>query len=100
MRCARGRYSFSSVYGNGVSKPVTRTGGASRDVNARSLMSATSSAPNPQVFGASWTTTTRPVFFTLSTTVSIRYGRKKSKIVIECAGREEFERVFQRLKNA
>lgn len=36
----------------------------------------------------------------LSTTVSIRYGRKKSQIVIECAGREEFERVFQRLKNA
>ena len=36
----------------------------------------------------------------LSTTVAIRYGRKKSQIVIECAGREEFERVFQRLKNA
>lgn len=36
---------------------------------------------------------------TLSTPVSIRYGRKKSQIVIECAGREEFERVFQRLKS-
>jgi ParB family transcriptional regulator, chromosome partitioning protein len=35
----------------------------------------------------------------LGTTVSIRYGRKKSQIVIDCAGREEFERVFQRLKN-
>jgi ParB family transcriptional regulator, chromosome partitioning protein len=35
----------------------------------------------------------------LSTTVSIRYGRKRSQIVIECAGREEFERIFARLKN-
>ena len=36
----------------------------------------------------------------LGTPVSIRYGRKRSQIVIDCAGREEFERVFQRLKNA
>lgn len=36
----------------------------------------------------------------LGTPVSIRYGRKRSQIIIECAGREEFERVFQRLKNA
>jgi ParB family chromosome partitioning protein len=36
----------------------------------------------------------------LGTTVVIRYGRKRSQIVIDCAGREEFERVFQRLKNA
>lgn len=35
----------------------------------------------------------------LGTPVAIRYGRKKSQIVIDCAGREEFERVFQRLKN-
>jgi ParB family chromosome partitioning protein len=34
----------------------------------------------------------------LGTGVSIRYGRKRSQIVIECAGREEFERLFQRLK--
>ncbi|MBZ0154073.1 MAG: ParB/RepB/Spo0J family partition protein [Planctomycetes bacterium] len=36
----------------------------------------------------------------LGTPVSIRYGRKRSQIIIECAGREEFERVFQRLKEA
>lgn len=36
----------------------------------------------------------------LGTTVAIRYGRKRSQIIIDCAGREEFERVFQRLKNA
>ena len=34
----------------------------------------------------------------LGTPVSIRYGRKRSQIIIECAGRDEFERVFQRLK--
>jgi ParB family chromosome partitioning protein len=36
----------------------------------------------------------------MGTPVTIRYGRKRSQIVIDCAGREEFERVFQRLKNA
>jgi ParB family chromosome partitioning protein len=35
---------------------------------------------------------------TLATPVTVRYGRKRSKIVIECAGREQFERVFERLK--
>ncbi|MDO8349215.1 MAG: ParB/RepB/Spo0J family partition protein [Planctomycetota bacterium] len=35
----------------------------------------------------------------LATPVSIRYGRKRSQIIIECAGREEFERVFQKLKS-
>lgn len=34
----------------------------------------------------------------LGTPVAIRYGRKRSKIVIECAGREQFERIFDRLK--
>jgi len=37
---------------------------------------------------------------TLSTPVTIKYGKKRSQIVIECAGREEFERVFARLKNS
>lgn len=36
----------------------------------------------------------------LSTPVTIKYGRKRSQIVIECAGREEFERVFARIKNS
>lgn len=36
----------------------------------------------------------------LGTPVSVRYGRKRSQIVIECAGREEFERIYQRLKGS
>lgn len=36
----------------------------------------------------------------LGTPVAIRYGRKRSQIIIDCAGRDEFERVYQRLKNA
>ncbi|MCU0862728.1 MAG: ParB/RepB/Spo0J family partition protein [Planctomycetes bacterium] len=36
----------------------------------------------------------------LSTPVQVRYSAKRSKIVIECAGRAEFERVLDRLKNA
>jgi len=35
----------------------------------------------------------------LATKVAIRYSKKRSQITIECAGAEEFERVFQRLKN-
>ena len=35
----------------------------------------------------------------LNTPVAIKYGRKRSQIVIDCAGREEFERVYERLKN-
>ena len=34
----------------------------------------------------------------LSTPVTVHYGRARSKIVIECAGREEFERVYEKLK--
>ena len=34
----------------------------------------------------------------LSTKVGVRFGRKKSVIQIECAGREEFERIYSRLK--
>jgi ParB family transcriptional regulator, chromosome partitioning protein len=36
----------------------------------------------------------------LGTPVVIRYSKKRSQIIIDCAGRDEFERVFQRLKNA
>ncbi|MCB9888123.1 MAG: ParB/RepB/Spo0J family partition protein [Planctomycetes bacterium] len=34
----------------------------------------------------------------LGTAVSVRYGRKRSRITIECLGREEFERVYGLLK--
>jgi len=34
----------------------------------------------------------------LHTPVSVKYGRKRSKITIECQGREEFERVYELLK--
>ena len=35
----------------------------------------------------------------LSTTVSVRFGSKKSIVQIECVGREEFERIYSRLKD-
>lgn len=35
----------------------------------------------------------------LGTPVVVRYGRKRSQIVIDCAGREEFERIYSKLKN-
>ena len=37
---------------------------------------------------------------TLGTPVSVRFGRKKSVIQIECAGRDEFERIYSRLKDS
>ena len=36
----------------------------------------------------------------LGAPVAIRYGRKRSQIVIDCNGREEFERLYQRLKGS
>jgi ParB family chromosome partitioning protein len=36
----------------------------------------------------------------LGTAVSVQYGRKRSRIVIDCAGREEFERIYKRLRGA
>lgn len=59
--------------------------------------------------GSATKTKSRPVWLneleeslvdSLGTTVAIRYGRKRSQIVIDCAGREEFERIFQRLKGS
>lgn len=35
----------------------------------------------------------------LSTTVNVRYGRKSSVIQITCAGRDEFERIYGKLKD-
>ena len=35
---------------------------------------------------------------TLATSVKVQYGRKRSKITIECLGRDEFERVYELLK--
>ena len=35
----------------------------------------------------------------LDAQISVRYGRKRSKIVIECTSREQFERVYGQLKN-
>jgi ParB family chromosome partitioning protein len=34
----------------------------------------------------------------LATAVTVQYGRKRSRIVIDCAGREEFERIYKRLR--
>src|SRR6185369_16500260 len=73
-RSALGKYSCSRLYGNGVSRPVTRRIGASRCAIARSWIEAISSAPKPQVRGASWTMTARPVFFTLASSVWMSNG--------------------------
>lgn len=35
----------------------------------------------------------------LGVPVKVRYGRKRSSIMVECAGREEFERVYELLKS-
>jgi ParB family chromosome partitioning protein len=36
----------------------------------------------------------------LGTPVSVRYSKKRSQIIIECAGREEFDRIYDKLKNS
>ena len=37
---------------------------------------------------------------TLSTPVAIKFGRKRSQIIIDCGSQEELDRIFSRLKNA
>ena len=65
-----------------MSNPVTRTGGAASESNAFSVMSETISAPKPHVLGASCTTMTRPVFFTLAVTVSMSSGHSVRRSTI------------------
>ncbi|MFO1076538.1 MAG: ParB/RepB/Spo0J family partition protein [Planctomycetota bacterium] len=57
--------------------------------------------------GKGGTTKGRPVWLkeleetltdSLAAPVSIRYGRKRSQIVIDCASREEFDRIYEALK--
>ena len=36
----------------------------------------------------------------LATPVTVRYTKKRSQIILECGSREEFERLYERLKNA
>lgn len=73
------------------------------------LLEASASPKGKSGVGGAGTKKGRPVWLNeleeslveaLSTPVSIKYGKKRSQIVIECAGREEFERVYQRLKDA
>src|SRR5262249_61328039 len=45
IRAASGRYSFSSVYGNGVSNPVTRATGPSTSTNPSPTITAHTSPP-------------------------------------------------------
>ena len=63
----------------------------------------------PQAAGAPKQTKDRPVWLNeleeslveaLGSPVTIRYGRKRSQITIECGSREDFERIYQLLKNA
>lgn len=74
-----------------------------QQVSLGAIAAETPSAATPTGSGKS-----RPVWLNeleeslveaLGTTVTVRYGRKKSQIIIECVGREEFERVYGRLKN-
>ncbi|HEX6812587.1 MAG TPA: ParB/RepB/Spo0J family partition protein [Planctomycetota bacterium] len=85
-----------------------RLGLSVRDLEAKvkDLLTASTGTPNKTVTGSR---KSRPVWLneieetlveSLGTPVTIRMGRKRSQIVIECAGRAEFDRVFQRLKNA
>jgi hypothetical protein len=36
----------------------------------------------------------------LGTAVAVRYGKKRTQIVIDCVGREELDRILRRLKDS
>jgi ParB family transcriptional regulator, chromosome partitioning protein len=81
------------------------------EAQVKAAQEASMGAPSTTAPAAATSTKTkgRPVWLNeveeslrdnLSTPVQVRYSAKRSKIVIECAGRAEFERVLDRLKNA
>lgn len=56
---------------------------------------------DPQQIKAAWLKEIEETLAdTFSTNVQVKYGRKSSTIEITCAGREEFERIYARLKEA
>lgn len=70
-----------------------------------SIAAQAAGKPAPKPKGAP---KTRPVWLNeieetlvenLGTPVTVQYHKKRSQIVIECAGREEFDRIYERLKN-
>jgi len=74
------------------------------EAEVKSLLAASTGAPAPKT-----KVRTRPVWLneleetlvdSLGAPVAIKYGRKRSQIVIECAGRDELERIYQRLTKA
>jgi ParB family chromosome partitioning protein len=71
------------------------------EAEVKSLQAAATGAP-----AAKTSARARPVWLneleetlvdSLGAPVAIKYGRKRSQIVIECAGRDELERIYQRL---
>lgn len=86
-----------------------RNGLSVRALEARVKEALEASKGKPATAGSTGNSKSRPVWLneleeslvdSLGTTVTIRYGRKRSQIVIDCGGREEFERIFQRLKGS
>lgn len=93
-----------------VAEEAIRRGLSVRDVEGMVKQLALGAAPNAEAAATTAEAAkkkTRPVWLneleetlveTLGTPVAIRYGRKRSKIVIECTGREEFDRIYAKLK--
>jgi len=80
-----------------------------RALEAKVKQALEASKGSPAKGPSSTSTKSRPVWLneleeslvdSLGTPVTVRYGRKRSQIVIDCAGREEFERIYQRLKGS
>lgn len=100
----------TSEYQLKVAEEAIRRGLSVRDVEGMVKQLALGAAPSSEAAVAdavAGSKRTRPVWLneleetlveTLGTPVTIRYGRKRSKIVIECAGREEFDRIYSKLK--
>jgi len=86
-----------------------KQGWSVRETEAKVKAAQEASLGTPAKAGGATKTKGRPVWLNeieetlvenLGTKVAIRYGRKRSQIIIEVAGREEFERIYARLKEA
>jgi ParB family chromosome partitioning protein len=86
-----------------------KQGWSVRETEAKVKAAQEASLGTPAKAGGATKSKGRPVWLNeieetlvenLGTKVAIRYGRKRSQIIIEVAGREEFERIYARLKEA
>jgi ParB family chromosome partitioning protein len=105
MGHARALLGLSPVDQEELANAAVRDRLSVRDIEARAQALKSPASPKKPV--ATSSKKARPIWLSeieetlaeaLGVPVQVRYGRKRARIVIECTGRTEFERVYEQLK--